>query len=68
MRGGPREASKAAPGQRRVKPNIRWPEALIDQIKAVAPLVGMTATAATEEAMRDWLLKHSQSSPPVTGR
>ena len=67
MRGGAREASKAAPGKRRVKPNIRWPQDLIDQGKAAAAAHGREYTAITEEAMRDWLLRHSQSSPPVTG-
>jgi hypothetical protein len=68
MRGGAREASKAAPGQRRVKPNMRWPEELIEQARRGVEQAGMTFTAATEEAMRDWLLKRSQSSPPVAGR
>lgn len=67
MRGGAREASKAAPGQRRVKPSMRWPEELIEQAQRAAEAAGMTFTAATEEAMRDWLLKRSQNSPPVTG-
>ena len=68
MRGGAREASKAAPGQRRVKPNMRWPEELIAQAQQAAEAAGLTFTAATEEAMRDWLLKRSQISELVTGR
>lgn len=66
-RGGAREASKAAPGKRRVKPNMRWPEDLIGQAQRAAEAAGMTFTAATEEAMRDWMLKRSQATPPVTG-
>ena len=57
MRGGPREACRVEEHARRVKPGITLPSSLLDKVKAEASRLGIPASRAHEQALREWLLK-----------
>jgi len=57
MRGGPREACRVDPAKRRKQPAVSLPSDLMDEIKAAASRLGIPASRAHEQALREWLLK-----------